>query len=798
MNNRRLTLTLTLAIGLILISTLMLGLENVAAQAQGAIQPSQVTPTQATQAKEMLVQQTFIPTWATERVDAEKTFTGMTDRSLVLDGDNHPHVAYGYDHLYYAWHDGSTWHRETVDPAWGVGGYASIDLDSNDNPHISYYDDLNGDLKYAYYDGSQWHIRAVDTHDDVGQNTSIALDMDDHPHIGYNDATNNGLKYAHYDGAAWYTETVDTNAWVYRHLSLAVDSAGHPHIGYAWSKWPNPAELRYAHRTGNSWITETVHSGNSVGQYTSLALDSSDHPHISYLDGSNEILMYAHWTSNAWVTETVASDVGWATIDTSITLDTSDNPHIAYTDSTNGYLTYARWTGSAWSIESVDTSDWVWSASLVLDSGDNPRISYTGRSSDDLRYARWTGSAWDIQTADSGGDIGLYTSLVLAPTTPYTPHISYAGGSLRYARHDGTAWVIETIDSTDVWGGTSLALLPIAPHDPRIAYYDISSDALKYARWTGGGWNLEVIDSVKDSPWGVSLALEPTAPYTPHIAYVGANGDLKYAQWTGSVWNIETVDYATNWFFALESPSLALASTAPYIPLVSYHDADWGNVRLARRTSSGWVTDTVAYAKGGSADTSLAVDSLGYPHIAYDSNVGLQYARWTGTAWAIGRVDRSGSPSLALDEDDTPYIGYYTSWSGGQSLNYAYLDDSMWVTETVDNLGNVGQYASLALDEDGRARIAYYDGGNGDLKFAWGKRVDVIPTTGGTLGAYGSATFDFPGGTFTDTVVLTYTVLQPLASQPNVGVFFDVTAVFASSGNAAQVAPGQTYTVVVY
>jgi len=83
-------------------------------------------------------------------------------RSLAVDGDNEPHIAYGGDHLYYAWHDGVTWQSETVDPAWGVGLYASLSLESSGVPHISYLDSINQDLKYAHLDGSRWDIETVE------------------------------------------------------------------------------------------------------------------------------------------------------------------------------------------------------------------------------------------------------------------------------------------------------------------------------------------------------------------------------------------------------------------------------------------------------------------------------------------------------------------------------------------------------------------------------------------------------------------------------------------------------------
>ncbi len=72
--------------------------------------------------------------------------------------------------------------------------YTSLALDSNDHPHIGYYDSTNGDLKYARWDGSQWITGTVDSQGDVGEGSSIALDDRGNVYIAYHDAANGDLK----------------------------------------------------------------------------------------------------------------------------------------------------------------------------------------------------------------------------------------------------------------------------------------------------------------------------------------------------------------------------------------------------------------------------------------------------------------------------------------------------------------------------------------------------------------------------------------------------------------------------
>jgi hypothetical protein len=100
--------------------------------------------------------------WTIERPDSPKDLGTQSNRNLALDSAGHPHLVYGGDRLYYAWHDGTSWHREIVDPTLGVGVYASLALDDLDHPHVSYYDDVLNDMKYAHFDGMAWRIQTVD------------------------------------------------------------------------------------------------------------------------------------------------------------------------------------------------------------------------------------------------------------------------------------------------------------------------------------------------------------------------------------------------------------------------------------------------------------------------------------------------------------------------------------------------------------------------------------------------------------------------------------------------------------
>jgi hypothetical protein len=343
-----------------------------------------------------------------------------------------------------------TWTVETVDAAIHVGKYTSIALDSNDRPHISYYDEWWGDLKYSRWNGTSWEVYPIATVGNVGLYSSLALDSDDNPHISYFDLDTRNLIYYYHEltnVSVTITAIVDSDGNVGQWSSLAVDSNNRPHIAYY--DYTN-FDLKYASWNG-TWEIETVDSNGDVGRYSSLALDSNNRPHIVYLDRTNLDLKYASWNGAAWEIETVDSDgnVGWYC---SLALDSNDNPHISYSDNGNVNLKYAKKTGTSWMTETVDASNQVGGyTSIAIDSNDLPHISYYDWHWSDLKYAKMTAHGWFIKNVDNVGQIGIYTSIAL--DSEDHPHISYQDGdskNLKYTRDpDETIFSVayEALDS---------------------------------------------------------------------------------------------------------------------------------------------------------------------------------------------------------------------------------------------------------------------------------------------------------------------------------------------------------------
>jgi len=118
--------------------------------------------------------------------------------SLTIDSLDRPHVAFLDDgYLRYAYKDGTDWVIEAVDIC---GGDMSIVLDSQEYPTIAYCD-VNWFISYARWNGSEWEIEEACTGYEVllGQlEVFHDLDSEDNPHITFDESPDVEAWYAWY------------------------------------------------------------------------------------------------------------------------------------------------------------------------------------------------------------------------------------------------------------------------------------------------------------------------------------------------------------------------------------------------------------------------------------------------------------------------------------------------------------------------------------------------------------------------------------------------------------------------
>ena len=120
---------------------------------------------------------------------------------IVLDSNDLPqfvHYNMQFQNLMYTTFDGGNWTTDTVDSDGRVGEFCTIALDSNDLPHVAYLDrDNSGRIKYGHLNQS-WTLSAIE---EEGEYISIDIDSRERAHFSYYDLSDKNLRYLSHSGA---------------------------------------------------------------------------------------------------------------------------------------------------------------------------------------------------------------------------------------------------------------------------------------------------------------------------------------------------------------------------------------------------------------------------------------------------------------------------------------------------------------------------------------------------------------------------------------------------------------------
>lgn len=275
-------------------------------------------------------------------------------------------------------------------------------------------------------------------------------------------------------------------------------------------------------------------------------------------------------------------------------------------------------------------------------------------------------------------------------------------------------------------------------------------------------WQIEIVDSVdyysatdEDFRW-CSVALDTND--VPHIIYYKAN-NLIHAVHCDTGWQKEIVESGLSYY------RFSLVIDKNNNPHLSYYRRDDNLNKFylcyTHRNSASWlidVFDSLSYWPFWyGAYTSLAIDTIGQPGIAYvswnltDSIAYIKYAHRNYTNWDTSVVEYDSThtgitdwnPSLKSNSKNTPIIAFnqlYPPTGYYDTVKIAYFDDSLncWFVSPAIYWPPDGQPSlSLQLDNQDHPCIALCR--SGTLAYAWwnGSAWQIQPTQIG-IGDYGA------------------------------------------------------------
>ena len=370
--------------------------------------------------------------------------------------------------------------------------------------------------------------------------------------------------------------------------------------------------------------------------------------------------------SDYWITGSVSLINDDAGAYSSIAVSDSGVMHIAHVDPNNGELLYStNTTNTTWSTENFTfgvapnaslQTNLSGKTAIAIDSQGDVHITFRAKNSQNSSiYDLWhmkqvSNGGWAKSGVSSGRDMGHHLSLTIDSSD--IVHIAYrdnTNGELRYAKNTSQCWycwndtAVTQPSGSVITGGFFTSIATDSNNNPFIVHCDSTSS-------TGF---LQLLSLMNGSYW---------APIKP-------DGQGKGCKQTSM--DIFTPDPAVG------------GSDEIHISYARDENSDnQSELRYTTNKSGSWNGENVVGGGLGSTInqgwTSIAVDSLGYPHIAYTAQIAKYALKDDSGAWSteiIGQGYQAEWISIALNSNDLPYVSYYNP--GPSDLYYGtFVHDS--------------------------------------------------------------------------------------------------------------------------
>ncbi len=465
--------------------------------------------------------------WSIETIDSTGNFGPHT--AVRLDRQGRPRVSYfdlSEGELRVAHKEAGSWRFETVDTLSSDARNGSLALDASDGAWIAYTAGSGGGLRLARPLDGGWTSETVDL--ETGTYASIALDAEMNPRISYYDTTRGDLRFADaavhllepLGGLRWAAGSAQEVRWEGRgrtRLELSPDG-GTSYVPVAEAADGSPLAFVVP-----EWTTER-------GRFR---LVRDDPVSTRESPGRFEIApdLVSPWWSESVDTEGHPGRFAALVV-------TGDAPRVAYRAAADGALRLARRDDSGWSRTRLGpASSGEGRVSLAIDRDGRARVATAEGPSRQLVFLEETPSGWRTESLPYAAP----AAIALDRMASGAPAIAYydAAGELHLTTRGDGGWTDERIAPTgEASDALDLAVDELA--GPRVAFYDDAQGRLRLAERVGDTWSLRTLPGVSLLPSRVALRLD--AAGRPHIAVSSANaGSVVLFEWDGAFWLEQTV-----------------------------------------------------------------------------------------------------------------------------------------------------------------------------------------------------------------------------------------------------------------